>query len=357
MSEVSIRIRKLQDNGSTFRANPETLYLGGVGSAKVDRLRFEVPEEWEGCAITLHVQRMSGARPDPQLLDEEHRAVVDRRWTKEKQGIWMLLAVGSDGYIAMTKPGQYTCYETIDLGSTTENITQTIYEQFVQQVLEDAKKAREAAARAKESQTAAENAADDAGKARNAAAESQKKAEDAAASASADLKKIEDGLASGVFKGEKGDKGDTGDVGPQGPKGEQGDKGDTGPQGEKGDKGNRGSTGGYIGQRTVLLQPAGWQANGSAGYRYDMPMADVNADFVPLAAVARASQSTAAACGLVSICETQAKSVRFWAEKVPAAAITMNITLLGPLSDSGSSTDYDLATDAEIREMLNRVFS
>ena len=52
MSEMNIRIRKLQDNGSTFRATPETLYMGGVGSARVDTLRFEVPEEWNGCAIS-----------------------------------------------------------------------------------------------------------------------------------------------------------------------------------------------------------------------------------------------------------------------------------------------------------------
>lgn len=54
MSELNI---KSQDNGSTFRATPDTLYMGGVGSAKVDTLHFEVPEEWAGCAITLHVQR------------------------------------------------------------------------------------------------------------------------------------------------------------------------------------------------------------------------------------------------------------------------------------------------------------
>ena len=40
MSELNIKIRKLQDNGSTFRSNPETLYLGGVGSAKVDQLSW-----------------------------------------------------------------------------------------------------------------------------------------------------------------------------------------------------------------------------------------------------------------------------------------------------------------------------
>ena len=141
MSELNIKIRKLQDNGSTFRATPETLYMGGVGSARVDTLRFEVPEEWNGCAISLHVKRLSGALPDPQLLDENHCVVVDKRWTKEKQGSWMLLAMNDAGYIAMTKPGQYTCYETIDLNSTTETITQSLYEQFVAAVLNYANQA------------------------------------------------------------------------------------------------------------------------------------------------------------------------------------------------------------------------
>ena len=100
MSELNIKVRKSQDNGSTFRATPDTLYMGGVGSAKVDTLHFEVPEEWASCAITLHVQRLSGALPDPQMLDENNCVVVDRRWTQEKQGSWMLLAVDENGYIA-----------------------------------------------------------------------------------------------------------------------------------------------------------------------------------------------------------------------------------------------------------------
>ena len=145
MSELNIKIRKLQDNGSTFRATPESLYMGGVGSAKVDTLCFDVPEEWKGCAITLHVQRLSGTLPDPQLLDEKNRAVVDQRWTKEKQGLWMLMAVGADGYTAMTKPGRYTCYETIDRDSTTETITPSVYEQFVALVKKETAEANRAA--------------------------------------------------------------------------------------------------------------------------------------------------------------------------------------------------------------------
>ena len=134
MSQLDIKIRKLQDNGSTFRANIETLYLGGVRSAKVDELRFELPEEWKNCTVTLHVQRLSGTKPDPQILDENNSALVDRRWTLEKEGTWMLLAINDSGYIAMTKPGKYTCYDTIDTDTTTENITPSIYEQFVAEV-------------------------------------------------------------------------------------------------------------------------------------------------------------------------------------------------------------------------------
>lgn len=153
MSQLDIKIRKLQDNGSTFRANIETLYLGGVRSAKVDELRFELPEEWKNCTVTLHVQRLSGTKPDPQILDENNSALVDRRWTLEKEGTWMLLAINDSGYIAMTKPGKYTCYDTIDTDTTTENITPSIYEQFVAEVTKYAKQALESMNAAKTSET------------------------------------------------------------------------------------------------------------------------------------------------------------------------------------------------------------
>ena len=173
MSELNIKVRKSQDNGSTFRATPDTLYMGGVGSAKVDTLHFEVPEEWAGCAITLHVQRLSGALPDPQMLDENNCVVVDRRWTQEKQGSWMLLAVDENGYIAMTKPGQYTCYETIDTNSTTETITPSVYEQFVADVKKWGQTAVDAAAKAKSSEEKAAGSASASAGSAAAAAQSQ----------------------------------------------------------------------------------------------------------------------------------------------------------------------------------------
>lgn len=184
MSELNIKVRKSQDNGSTFRATPDTLYMGGVGSAKVDTLHFEVQEEWAGCTITLHVQRLSGALPDPQMLDENNCVVVDRRWTQEKQGSWMLLAVDENGYIAMTKPGQYTCYETIDTNSTTETITPSVYEQFVALVEKWGQTAVDAAAKAKSSEEkAAGSASASAGSAAAAARSESAAAESATAAA------------------------------------------------------------------------------------------------------------------------------------------------------------------------------
>lgn len=192
MSELNI---KSQDNGSTFRATPDTLYMGGVGSAKVDTLHFEVPEEWAGCAITLHVQRLSGALPDPQMLDENNCVVVDRRWTQKKQGSWMLLAVDETGYIAMTKPGQYTCYETIDTNSTTETITPSVYEQFVAEVEKWGQTAVDAAAAAKESEEqAADSASASAGSAAKAA-QSERAAAGSATKASGSARAAEESKA------------------------------------------------------------------------------------------------------------------------------------------------------------------
>ena len=195
MSQLDIKIRKLQDNGSTFRANIETLYLGGVRSAKVDELRFELPEEWKNCTVTLHVQRLSGTKPDPQILDENNSALVDRRWTLEKEGTWMLLAINDSGYTAMTKPGKYTCYDTIDTDTTTESITPSIYEQFVAEVTKYAKKALESMNAAKSAKEAANSAAsmeesvrvsgENAKKAANSAAAAKKSEEAAAKSAEA----------------------------------------------------------------------------------------------------------------------------------------------------------------------------
>ena len=68
-------------------------------------------------------------------------------------------------------------------------------------------------------------------------------AKDAADDAAETLKKLEDGIASGDFRGEKGEKGEQGPTGPQGPQGIQGERGLIGPAGPTGPKGDTGPAG------------------------------------------------------------------------------------------------------------------
>lgn len=324
MSELNIKVRKSQDNGSTFRATPDTLYMGGVGSAKVDTLHFEVPEEWAGCAITLHVQRLSGALPDPQMLDENNCVVVDRRWTQEKQGSWMLLAVDENGYIAMTKPGQYTCYETIDTNSTTETITPSVYEQFVAAVEKWGQTAVDAAAKAKGSEeNAADSASASAGSAaaaarsESAAAESASEAAGSAGSAKQDADRAAyaaDNAANAATDALKKAK-DAGDF--------KGDKGDPGPSGT------------IIRAYDITLPAADWAETSddeskAAGWSYqcDAAVSGCTAELEPSATISISSVPDAQKAGLGTICRTGAGYCRFYATTVPSADIHLRLLLM-----------------------------
>ena len=419
MSQLDIKIRKLQDNGSTFRANIETLYLGGVRSAKVDELRFELPEEWKNCTVTLHVQRLSGTKPDPQLLDEQNSALVDRRWTLEKEGTWMLLAINDSGYIAMTKPGKYTCYDTIDTDTTTENITPSIYEQFVAKVTKYAKQALESmnaagisaeaaaksaeasensakksaesesaskasAEKAKDSEEAAKKSEDaaalsetnaaasetaaqralqdtktehtaalqDIARARTTAlndvAKSTKTATDAAntatqqanaAAGSASTAATKAGEASTSAEAAKADADraeqastnaanaamdalqkakDAGDF--------KGDKGDTGPQGPSGT---------IIRAYDITLATSSWKSttdtaakNAGLAYQYDASVSGCTSALEPSATIRLESVAVAQKAGLGSICQSESGYCRFYAAKVPSAAISLRLLLM-----------------------------
>lgn len=316
MSELNIKVRKSQDNGSTFRATPDTLYMGGVGSAKVDTLHFEVPEEWVGCAITLHVQRLSGALPDPQMLDENNCVVVDRRWTQEKQGSWMLLAVDENGYIAMTKPGQYTCYETIDTNSTTETITPSVYEQFVaavekwgQAAVDAARAAKESEERAAGSASASAGSAAAAARSESAAAWNAMKAADsasAAATSESNAAKHEEAAKQVVTQNAKG------------------------------------YGGGYSRTFTLTAQQAGWTALETpiGIYRYcaDVALADCTAKWNAFAAVLPESAMAAFVARVANIIETKDGSVRLYAVNVPDGDVKFTLSVFAVGSRTYSLT-------------------
>ena len=439
VSQLDIKIRKLQDNGSTFRANIETLYLGGVRSAKVDELRFELPEEWKNCTVTLHVQRLSGTKPDPQLLDEQNSALVDRRWTLEKEGTWMLLAINDSGYIAMTKPGKYTCYDTIDTDTTTENITPSIYEQFVAEVTKYAKQALESMNAAKTSEEAAAKSAKEAAnsaasmeesvrvsgenakKAANSAAAAKKSEEAAAKSAEASensakksaesasaskasaekakdseeaAKKSEDAAALSETNAAASEKNaktsetaaqqiltDTQNAvktvtanmnaaagsastaatkageastsaGAAKADADRAEKASTSAanaamkalkeaaasgafKGDPGAQGPQGPSGTIIRAYDISLATSGWKATSdssakSAGlaYQYDASVSGCTSALEPSATIRLESVAVAQKAGLGSICQSESGYCRFYAAKVPSAAISLRLLLM-----------------------------
>ena len=193
---MRVKILKRSFAGAEFAPDVRVLKVGGQSSAGVEKLEFELPAEWQGLSVTLHVQWLDGTLPAPVLLDDEDSVTVDKTLTASPSGQWMLLALGADGYRALTRPARYECYGTLNTEGDVE-ISPSQYEAFVARVLESANaaqtyaknaeaaagRAETAADRAETAQTGAKAAARSAGENADKAEESAGRAEDAAARA------------------------------------------------------------------------------------------------------------------------------------------------------------------------------
>ena len=149
-----VRILKRTFGGAEYCPEQKVLKLGGEGSTGVETLEFELPEEWDGMAVTVHVQQLDGTLPQPVILGEDRCLAVDRMFTASEKGLWMLRAMDGNGYCAMTRPARYECYETFATDGDAE-ITPSQYEAFVAQVQGAANTASQ---KAKEAQSAADRA-------------------------------------------------------------------------------------------------------------------------------------------------------------------------------------------------------
>ena len=190
---MQVRIVEKRFGGVEFAPEMKVLHLGGQSSANVERLEFTLPESWQGKSVTLHIQRQDGTLPAPILLDEAHSCAVGKEFTASSCGSWMLLALGEDGFRALTRPAKYDCYETLATDGDAE-ISPTQYETFVARVLaysnsaatsaQEARNSAGAAAkdaqRAEAARTAAVTAAGQAGAAQEAVAQDADRAEAAA---------------------------------------------------------------------------------------------------------------------------------------------------------------------------------
>lgn len=141
---MKIQIIQRQCGGTEFSAQPHRLHLGGQNATGVDRLEFELPAAWTDCTTALYLRRSDGTQLAPIPLDEDGSITVDQRLTGTTSGQWMLAAV-ADGYTAYTRPGRYDVYPTLAVNGTEEELSPSLYEQFVARVLESASTATAAA--------------------------------------------------------------------------------------------------------------------------------------------------------------------------------------------------------------------
>ena len=198
------------------------LALGYAKNKSVYRLNVTASGEWQGLIIRAVWHLPGGGAPASTLVKDGYVAVPASVTAQPGNGC--ITFEGSDGTKTVTSADlRYR----VSANSGTEDGTMPepgtpAWQELVDAVHTDA--------------TAAEQAKTDA---QTAATESAASADKAAES----LQELNDGIASGDFKGEKGDKGDTGPQGPVGPQGETGQQGAQGPQGEKGDVGPQGPKG------------------------------------------------------------------------------------------------------------------
>ena len=106
----------------------------------------------------------------------------------------------------------------------------------------------------------------------------------------------------------------------------KGDKGDTGPQGPSGT---------IIKAYDVTLAASGWKAtsdtaakNAGLAYQYDASVSGCTSALEPSATIRLESVAVAQKAGLGSICQSESGYCRFYAAKVPSAAISLRLLLM-----------------------------
>ena len=159
---MQINITARDFGGTEFLAQPHRLHLGAQKAEGVDRLEFSLPEQWNGCVVTLHIRHTDGTLAEPLALDETGCISVGRSFTGWASGEWMLAAANGERYIAYTRPGQYDVHGILPTEGAGEELTPSVYEQFIARVMASANAAAEAAKRAASGEANARQSASEA---------------------------------------------------------------------------------------------------------------------------------------------------------------------------------------------------
>ena len=275
--------------------NAGVIALGKQGENQAVRVTLPNIRAGAGSILLLH-QRSADQQPYPVPVTEADGGVVwvvsDTDTAYPGRGQAELQWLGEDGQVVKS-----VTYQTNTIRALTAPgaVPDEPLKPYTQAVAKDAQVAKDAAASAAEAARSAEANATQAGVSADNAAKT--------------LKKLEDGIVSGDFRGEKGDKGDKGDTGEKGDKGDQGEVGPTGPQGATGPAGPQGEPG-----------PQGPQ--GEVGPAGDTTAADAAA----AAAQAAAQEAQAAAEASAGSAATAVESVGGLAEELAATKTALETT-------------------------------
>lgn len=189
--------------------------IGKQGENRAIRVILPNIRAGSGSILLLH-QRALDKKPYPVPVAETAEGIIwvvsSTDTANQGRGQAELQWLGENGEVVKSVTYQT---ETARSLSAPGAVPDEPMKPYVQAVAQDAQAAKDAAASATEAARIAEASATQAGAAASSAADS--------------LKRLEDGIASGEFRGEKGDKGDPGE---KGEKGEKGDRGDVGPAGD-----------------------------------------------------------------------------------------------------------------------------
>lgn len=190
--------------------NAGVIALGKQGENQAVRVTLPNIRAGSGSILLLH-QRAADQQPYPVPVVEADGGII---WTVSStdtaypgRGQAELQWLGADGAVIKSVTYQTNIIRALTAPGA---VPDEPLKPYTQAVARDAQAAKNAAANATEAARSAEASAGQAGLSAENAANA--------------LKKLEDGIASGDFRGEKGEQGDPG---PQGPQGEVGPAGDT----------------------------------------------------------------------------------------------------------------------------------
>lgn len=235
------------------------------------------------------------ASEDAAALSETHAAASEKAAkTSETAAKRALQDTETEHTTALQNIAQARTAALTDVANSTKTATAAA-KTATQQATAAAGSASAAATKAGEASTSAGAAKNDADRAEKASTNA----------ANAAMKALKEAAASGAFKG------DPGAQGPQGPSGT------------------------IIRAYDISLAASGWKATSdssaeSAGlaYQYDASVSGCTSALEPSATIRLESVAVAQKAGLGSICQSESGYCRFYAAKVPSAAISLRLLLM-----------------------------